>query len=163
VHTCTVQFSASGCEQLCNCESTHTETKILLQQQFKSAINLVDKWVTTVKQALEKGDSIKFTWPGTYDGIYGHIVLSKKRFIFVEVHGFIHQTAQVILNLPYNTIHNAVLQNDQQLIINSINDKVSYIASPHLLQIKPHLELHLQQPKVNNAQTQTPKPESKSS
>lgn len=144
--------------------SLHTQR---LKSHFSSNLywreNLVNKWETTVKQALEKDDIIKFTWAGTCEGVYGHIVLSQKRFLFVEEHGFLHQTARVTLNLPYYTICNVVLQNDQQLVITSINNKVSYIASPHILLIEPQLDLHLQQTKANISHRQTTQPELKPS
>lgn len=143
---------------VCNCNVTHTEIKIPLQQLCiakRRRENLGDKWSDAVTHALKDGDTVDSMWPGTYDGAFGHIILSQERLLFVEEHGFHDQIAQIILNLPYNIIRNAVFQSDQQLILTSMDGERRYIASPHLSLFKHYLDLHLQQTKSRVSETPT--------
>ena len=96
---------------------------------------------------LGKDDTIYSMWPGTYDGKYGHIVLSKERLLFVEEHGFLQQTAQVVLNLPYYKINNFILHGNHQLNITTKKGEKTHVASPYLSLIKNHLDLYLHKAK----------------
>ena len=109
--------------------------------------NLKDNWLETVTHTLEHDDEIDSMWSSTYDGKYGQIILSKKRVLFVEEHGFLNKTAQVILNLPYRQIYSAILQRGQQLRITTTKGKTTTIASPHVNLIHNHLE-HYIRPKA---------------
>jgi hypothetical protein len=105
--------------------------------------NLKDNRLETVTHDLDRDDAIESMWPSTYDGKYCHIILSKKRVLFVEEHGFLNTTAQVILNLPYHQIHSLTLQCTPQLQITTEKGKTITIASPHLNRIHNHIEHYI--------------------
>jgi hypothetical protein len=64
----------------------------------------VPKWLDMAGRKLEAGDVVKFTWPGSYKGAWGYIVLSKEKMLFVEEHGLIRTSYEIPLELPYKDI-----------------------------------------------------------
>ena len=52
-----------------------------------------EKWSNIIKENLESGDEKPYFWDGRLDKKNGHIVLLKKKMLFIEEHGFLSKTA----------------------------------------------------------------------
>ena len=100
---------------------------------------MAEKWFNKAIHNLEGDDIVQSSWPGTYNGKHGYIVLSKERLLFVEEHGLLHHTSHVILNLPYKHITNCTMK-PYQLELATTDGRNQCITSPYLSQLKVNLE-----------------------
>ena len=78
-----------------------------------------EKWLDVVKDNLKSGDEKQYTWEGSLENKYGHLVLSKKKVLFVEEHGFVNKTAKLMLNDSYNNISKVEASAGQMTIVDS--------------------------------------------
>lgn len=65
---------------------------------------MTQKWYTEAEKALESGDSIEKSYAGKLDGEYGHLCISKKRLVFIQVKGFFSKKYDILLNTPLSAI-----------------------------------------------------------
>lgn len=77
------------------------------------------KWMDVAKANLEAGDEKQFVFPAQYDKKNGWAVLSKKKILFVEEHGFMRTTDSLVFNDPYKDISKVEVQGNQVKITNT--------------------------------------------
>jgi hypothetical protein len=90
------------------------------------------KWLEVAERSLGPDDTVIKSWTGRVDEERGHIVLSKKKMLLVEEHGFIHQTADVNQEIPYETIAKIRTENPNQLALTTSDRGEHRITSPYL-------------------------------
>ncbi len=66
---------------------------------------------------LDPDEKIDKTWAAQYERKGGDIVMSQKRFFFVESKGFLNKTYTIILELPYTKVKKVVAERTKQLAI----------------------------------------------
>lgn len=98
------------------------------------------KWLDVVEKSLGSDDNVVKSWIGRFDEKRGHIVLSKKEILLVKEHGFIHQTADVLQEIPYETIAKTRTENPNQLALTTSDGREHHITSPYLSTLERTLE-----------------------
>ena len=78
-----------------------------------------EKWLDVVKDNIESGDEKQISWQGRLEKKNGYIVLTKKKVLFIEEHGFLNKTATLMFNHTYNDISKVEIQGDQVKLIDS--------------------------------------------
>ena len=81
---------------------------------------MAPKWKEIAENNLEKGDQIERTYPARLEGRTGYMLLSGKKFQFVNEEGFFRKNYDLVLDLPYDQI-DTVTQKEKYLI--EITDK----------------------------------------
>lgn len=76
---------------------------------------MAPKWKEIAENNLEKGDQIEKTYPAKLEGKTGYMLLSGKKFQFVNEEGFLRKSYDLTLDLPYAQI-NTVTQKERYLI-----------------------------------------------
>ena len=67
-------------------------------------IDTAPKWLDIAEKKIEQGDLIEKSYEGELDGKWGHLLLSKKKILFVREEGIIHKSYNLDLDLPYDKI-----------------------------------------------------------
>ena len=62
------------------------------------------KWYEFGEKSISKEDEIKKNYTGRLNGDYGHLMMSKKKLLFVKEEGLLRKKYAVTLNLPYEKI-----------------------------------------------------------
>ena len=99
-----------------------------------------EKWFDLATKSLVRGDEEQYNWPARYDSKSGYVVLSKEKLLFVEEHGFIHTSASLLLDIPYDQINTIRAGARSQLEIITADGAKRSITTAYLSQIKNHLE-----------------------
>ncbi|MBN2334691.1 hypothetical protein JXL21_03965 [Candidatus Bathyarchaeota archaeon] len=67
---------------------------------------MVDKWYELGTKSLSPGDNVVKTFKGSLNGRKGHLMLSKKKALFLEEKGFLSKSYKVSLNLQFDNVDN---------------------------------------------------------
>jgi hypothetical protein len=110
--------------------------------------NVTEKWFELARKSLEKGDEEQYSWPGTYNNKSGHVVLSKEKLLFVEERGFIHTSADLLLEISYDKINTIRTEAKSQLEITTVDGMKRSIATEFPHKVKSHLEQLMKQAKI---------------
>ena len=62
---------------------------------------MTDKWYELGTKSLSPGDDVLKTYKGRLNGKKGHLMLSKKKALFIEEKGLLNKTYEVSLNLQF--------------------------------------------------------------
>ena len=71
----------------------------------------------TEKGLIEQGDEVQDSFAVKLDGVYGYLVLSNNKFMFVEEKGFLHRKYFLMLDIPYEKINSITVDNHGKLTI----------------------------------------------
>ena len=103
------------------------------------AENWSDAVRDVIKGSLESGDEQKYAFEGRSDKKAGYMVLSKKKVLFIEEHGFLHKTATLVFNDAYKDISRVECNKNQLRLVNT-NGKTYIVESDIAETIKEKLE-----------------------
>jgi len=65
---------------------------------------LVAKWYEVANKTLDQNDEIMKSHTGVMDDESGHLILSKKKILFVEEKGTFSKSYNITLDIPYEII-----------------------------------------------------------
>ena len=74
---------------------------------------MVDKWYELGTKSLSPGDDVVKTYKGRLNGKKGHLMLSKKKALFLEEKGVISKNYEVSLNLQFVNLDNVSSSGNQ--------------------------------------------------
>jgi hypothetical protein len=100
----------------------------------------MEKWEELAKEKLGSNDQILGCWPGDYNGKHGHIVLSKKRLLFVTEKGTLRKTAELLLDKGYDQFNGNEAKNDGQLVLTDVKDEKYSLATEYLPRVQSIFE-----------------------
>jgi hypothetical protein len=84
---------------------------------------MAPKWKEIAENNLEKGDKVERTYPARLEGRTGYMLLSGKKFQFVNEEGFLRKSYDLTLDLPYEQIDTVTLKEKYILEIMDKNGK----------------------------------------
>jgi hypothetical protein len=94
------------------------------------------KYYDLASRRLEAGDAVKASWPGSYGGKSGYLVLSKMKILFLEERGIIRTTVQVLWEKPYREITEVETDRRGRMELTDNNgEKHTFTTSPDLAAI----------------------------
>jgi hypothetical protein len=99
----------------------------------------MEKWQELAVNKLGSNDQIEGTWPGQYNGKFGHIVLSQKRLLFITEKGLFNKTAELTLDKGYDQFNGNEAKNGQ-LELTDIKGEKYILATSFLPQIRSIFE-----------------------
>ena len=79
--------------------------------------------INAIKERLDADDQIGKTFGAQYEKKRGSIMMSKKKFFFVEEKGFLKKTYNLVLELPYEKVKNVSPEGDNGLVITELEGR----------------------------------------
>ena len=62
------------------------------------------KYLELAQKNLESGDDIEKTYSGNCDRKYGHLLMSKKKLLFVSEEGLFSKKYSLVFDIPYDKL-----------------------------------------------------------
>jgi hypothetical protein len=91
------------------------------------------RYFDLASKRLEAGDAVEASWPGSYGGRSGYLVLSRKKILFVEERGLIRTTVEVLWEKPYGEITGVETDRlGRMALTDSKGEKQAFITSPDI-------------------------------
>ena len=89
---------------------------------------MVEKWYELGTKSLSPGDAVVKTCKGKLNGKKGHLMLSKKKALFLEEKGLLNKTYEVSLNLQFVNVDKVSSTSNQVEI--SHKNGAKYVIAP---------------------------------
>ena len=93
---------------------------------------MAPKWFEFAKENIDKEDEIKRSFPGKLDGESGHLIMSKKKLLFIHEEGFLHKKFDVALELPYDKIGKVWHEGEYELDLTEKDGKKHVLKTPEV-------------------------------
>ena len=73
-----------------------------------------------IEESLGLEDSIQKTYEGRLAGVYGVILMSKRKLLFINEKGIFRKSYNILLDLPYKKIKGLRTEGNYNLIIDDV-------------------------------------------
>jgi hypothetical protein len=79
-----------------------------------------NKIVETAQRSMGTDDKVEKTYPGTIDGKYGYLVMTRKKLLFLKEEGFIGKSYNVTYSIPYEKMRDVSVNEKYKLEISDL-------------------------------------------
>jgi DNA-directed RNA polymerase subunit RPC12/RpoP len=110
----------SECGEMMDLKPLHAYTKTTKSNGGEYGV--ASKYIEFAEARLEKGDEVKRSFSGKFEGERGHLLMSKKKLLFVSEKGFINKEYNLLLEIPYDKIDEVKKESDYKLELRDEED-----------------------------------------